>query len=383
MLPNRGEIKDRSIGCRPLLSLLAAALMTLAPASGSMPRTHVPLVPAADDVVGFLYVNNNGAANSVRAFLVRRDGRIESLPGSPFDTRGRGGTSGSLTFASARPTLARAGAFLYAVNIQGGSLSGFRILETGGLQPVAGSPFRLSSPVPFNPVEMVAAHPSGRLLFSADDTGIIRAMEITATGSLLASGAAEATVAERPEVIAVSPDGAHLAVSSGLQGGRLHLFRIGESGALEPAPGSPMVLAGSEFAGGLVFDPAGGRLFVASESAAAGRIHVFEIQAGDALVEADGSPLALDALPFPDDLEISSDGRLLFAADPFTGRIATLAVGPGGELSETSRFIPDAGADEPAGLALSQDGSVLFTTNFSDRSIAVLQVDPSGALVPA
>src|SRR5438093_4484106 len=95
--------------------------------------TQAATTPQGEEAIGFLYVNNDSAVNSVRAFTVRRSGRIESFAESPFPTLGRGGAGGFPTFPSARPTLARKGRFLYAINIQSGSISGFVIQPDGAL----------------------------------------------------------------------------------------------------------------------------------------------------------------------------------------------------------------------------------------------------------
>src|SRR5262245_16334369 len=44
-------------------------------------------------LLGYLYVNNNGTFNSVRAFRLLSDGRLESLPGSPYPAFARGAGS--------------------------------------------------------------------------------------------------------------------------------------------------------------------------------------------------------------------------------------------------------------------------------------------------
>ncbi|HKY32576.1 MAG TPA: thrombospondin type 3 repeat-containing protein [Candidatus Polarisedimenticolia bacterium] len=364
---------------RARLVAAAAALMpVLLPHAGQKAASADPTAP----VSGFLYVNNNGTVNSVRAFSVRSDGTMASLDGSPYPTLGRGGTGGSFTFPSARPTLARHRRFLYATNVLGSSVSGFEVHSDGSLASLSGSPFAVLRPAAFNPVEGLASHPGRPLLFVADSTGAVSAFAIQDDGGLRQAAAGPALLGERPEDLAVHPDGSLLAVSSGLQGGHLHLFAIGEDGALTPALAAPWPLAGL-FAGGLLFDADGGLLFVAAEDDDAGAIHVFEVGAGGALSEATGSPVILPDVPFPDDLALSPDGRWLFAADPFTQRIVTFEVAGDGRLTRRALFAPPEEADEPAGLAVSADGRFLFTANFSDRSLSALSIGDGGSLSPS
>src|SRR5678816_3314789 len=158
--------------------------------------------PRPDDGIGFLYVNNNGRANSVRAFTVSRDGHLASLADSPFQTFGAGGSGGFPSFPSARPTLARKERVLYANNIQSGSISAFMMAPDGVLSPLVGSPFAVTAPEPLNPVEALAAHPLLPLLFAADATGLVRVFDLAPDGGPVASSAPFMFVGDRPEDLA-------------------------------------------------------------------------------------------------------------------------------------------------------------------------------------
>jgi len=187
---------------RPLRSALPALLLAPAWLLGS--ALVVRLLPS--DPAGWLYVNNNGAANSVRAFTVGRDGSLTSMPGSPFATLGAGGTGGFTTFPSARPTLARKDSFLFATNIGDGSISVFSIGLDGTLRPLTGSPIRVTeaqgTPAP---LEGLAVSPRDPFLFAASATGKIRLLHIGATGTLIQAATPATLVAGRPEDLAVSP----------------------------------------------------------------------------------------------------------------------------------------------------------------------------------
>jgi len=364
---------------RPLRSALPALLLAPAWLLGS--ALVVRLLPS--DPAGWLYVNNNGAANSVRAFTVGRDGSLTSMPGSPFATLGAGGTGGFTTFPSARPTLARKDSFLFATNIGDGSISVFSIGLDGTLRPLTGSPIRVTeaqgTPAP---LEGLAVSPRDPFLFAASATGKIRLLHIGATGTLIQAATPATLVAGRPEDLAVSPDGRLLAVASGVFPGVIQMFLIDPLGQLEPAPGSPLELAGSEFAGGLLFDHGGGRLYVASESSTMGRLHAFEVATDGSLNEIPGSPLRMPQLPFVDDLALSPDGTVVLAADPFEQAVASLQVAPDGSLQAMELFRPDEEADEPSGMAFSSGGNFVFTANFRDRSISILRVAAGGQLMP-
>ncbi|MGH2687491.1 MAG: thrombospondin type 3 repeat-containing protein, partial [Actinomycetota bacterium] len=242
-------------------------------------------------------------------------------------------------------------------------------------------PFALTEPAT-TAVEGLAMHPQEAILFAADYTGLIRALAVTPGGGLLPSGAPPITIDDRPEGLAVSPDGSVLAVSFGTIVGLVRTYRIGPSGLLEEAPGSPVELMGSQFGGSLAFSADGSRLFVASMSTQLGRIHGFAVLPGGELEEEPGSPFPLEALPFPEGVRLSPDGSVLYATDPFTRVIASLRLEADGSISSLGSFTPDEGTGQPSGLEPTPDGAFLLTTNFSHRSVSVLRVGADGTLSP-
>src|SRR5262249_29762684 len=97
---------------------------------------------------GFLYLNTNGRFNSVASFRVLRAGLLEPLPGSPFLTGGSGslGSSGRLAFPGV--VIAHGGRYLYATNADTRSVAGFAVRRDGTLETLPGSPFDIDRLAP-------------------------------------------------------------------------------------------------------------------------------------------------------------------------------------------------------------------------------------------
>ncbi len=104
----------------------------------------------------FAYVSDLGSGK-VLGYIVRADGKLTPIAGSPFST----GKSGSTSVA-----VDPAGRFVYATNQFAGDndISGFQIdCDTGRLTPIHGSPFKAGS----GP-SAVAIDPSGRFAYVAN-----------------------------------------------------------------------------------------------------------------------------------------------------------------------------------------------------------------------
>src|SRR5713226_2988183 len=89
--------------------------------------------PAASDVVGYVYVNDNTTGvNTVAGFDRRADGTLTPIPGSPFAAGGAG--TGHATASQGALQLSADGRYLLAVDAGSDQISVLRIRPDGSLQ---------------------------------------------------------------------------------------------------------------------------------------------------------------------------------------------------------------------------------------------------------
>src|SRR3954469_24917091 len=117
--------------------------------------------PAASDVVGHVYVNDNTTGvNTVAGFDRHLDGTLTPIPGSPFAASGAG--TGHATASQGSLQLSADGRYLLAVDAGSNQISVLRIKPGGSLRPVGGGPVSSNG---VNPVS-VAVH--GDLVYVAN-----------------------------------------------------------------------------------------------------------------------------------------------------------------------------------------------------------------------
>src|ERR1041385_5442239 len=164
--------------------------------AGHRPMSQIAVAHPSEN---FLYVTDPIAGN-ISAFAVdRSNGSIHPLAGSPFSAHGL------IPFDA----LIAHGRFLYAGDWHRGVIGAFSIDGSGGLAPVAGSPF----PVPFTSGSAgsggtaLSVDPSGRFLYSAStEKNEITAFRIDpSTGILMPLPGGPLPTGKHPFRIAVSP----------------------------------------------------------------------------------------------------------------------------------------------------------------------------------
>jgi 6-phosphogluconolactonase len=160
-------------------------------------------------------------------------------------------------------------------------------------------------------------------------------------------------------------------------------YRVDFGGRLHVAPGSPYAAQGpGPF--GSEFSPVNStQLFVSNAhgGANAGSVSAFQVGPGSALSSIGSSPFA-DNQTAPCWVEISHDGRFLFAVNTAVPSISSYAVGSGGSLKLLGS-VPFQGASAvgPEDARLSPDGSTLWVVDSGGDALSGFAVH-GGSLVP-
>jgi 6-phosphogluconolactonase len=256
-----------------LVDLSTGALTPLgAPVNtGSSGAVDIQIDPAGV----FLYVVNT-IPNTLSAFRIDAvSGALTPVAGSPF-AAGAGPYSATID-----PT----GRFLYAGNTSGSGVSAFSIdRATGALSALPGSPFPTAATT-----RGVALDPAGRFLYAASGSdNTVSAFTIDAsTGVLTTVPGSPYPSGVSPLLAAVDRAGRHLYVTN-TASNNVSAFRIdGGSGALTPVAGSPFPCG--ERPVGIVVDLSGRFVYVANSNH--NTLSAFVVDASGALVPAPGSPV--------------------------------------------------------------------------------------------
>ena len=357
-----------------VLALFSAA--TLAPAMASAhPRSHHPWRDGGD-----VYVNDNTpAANTVAAFHRRPDGSLQALPGSPFATGGAGtgagiGSQGSLQTAFG-------GRYVLAVDAGSSQVSVLAVGRGGSLRPVPGGTVSSGGTEPVS----IAVHDNLVYVANAGDgTGATNY-----TGFVLGF---DGVLRPLPGSTIALPDGSQPGdVLFNATGSRLAATRVGTSlidsfvvgrdGRLQEASGAPYPAQGpgpfgSEFR---PTDPA--ELYVSNAHGGAGNGTVSAFHDGR-----DGTLTSIGSSPFADQqtapcwVEISHDGRYLFAVNTAQPSISSYAINHDGTLTllGSTPFRNPTGLG-PVDARLSPDGDTLFVVDGGTSQVSAFQVH-GGAL---
>lgn len=316
------------------------------------------------------------ASMGIGVLRVGRDGMLSTVPGSPFPTG----------FGILSLVIAPGGRTVYVPHVGDFAVTGYRLADSGALQPLPGAAITLDGPP-----TAATLTPDGRILFVVVGglPGHVESFRVTATGALVPTGATPVPVDGLSAVgmARVDPDGHYLRVttylgntlssyaigadgaltpldpttvrlgpvapgytpdgrflySSNEFGTDLSGFAIGPDGKLSPTPGSPYPTNGVPH--GAVVTRDGRRLYV--PNAVGGTIAGFAVHSDGSLTPLPGSPYAGPAGTMPGQAVLDPDGRHLYLVDVLTAHVTTMAhtylIGPDGSLSPSGRGAVDTG----------------------------------------
>jgi 6-phosphogluconolactonase len=342
---------------RARLAVLSAA--ALVGTSLSFAAASPASAVATSRVVGYTYVNDNAAGqNSIAAFDRHADGSLTSIPGSPFPAGGAGlgaglGSQGAI---QASPDHR----FLLAVDAGSNQISVLRVGRHG-------APTLVGQPVSSGGVEPVS--------ITINRFGLVYVANVGAGGSNYAGFflSPRGHLIRLPHHTVAVPEGSGVGNvffnSSGdkLVGTRdntslIDSFTVRLDGRLVAAPGSPF-LAQSLGPIGAEFRPTNpSQLYVSNAHAGAGlgTVSAFQVSRRGVLTSIGDSPVP-DGQTAPCWVEISHDGKWLFAVNTGSATISSYAIQRDGSLvlHGTTPFINGAGAVD---ARLAPDGKTLSVT---------------------
>lgn len=346
--------------------LVIAAAATTAPASA-----QTTAGPAGSPVVGHAYVNDNTpGVNTIAAFDRHADGTLTAIPGSPFPAGGAGlgrglGSQGAI---QSSPD----GRFLLAVDAGSSQISVLRIGADGVPEPVG-------PPVPSGGVQPVSLAVSRAGLVYVANVGAggsnYTAFRLHPSGRLTRVPFSTVAVPEGSDVgdVLLNASGDNL-VGTRDTTSLIDSFAVGADGRLTAAAGSPFP---AQDLGpiGAEFDPTdGARLYVSNAHAGAGNgtVSAFGVARSGALSPIGSSPFA-DFQTAPCWVEISHDGRYLFAVNTASASVSRYAIQDDGALSllGTTALRNGTGAVD---ARLSPDGSTLLITGGRGQVLSSLAV---------
>jgi 6-phosphogluconolactonase len=351
---------------------LAACGTLLAAGASLLVGTGTAGASTISPIVGHTYVNDNAAgANTVAGFDRHADGSLTPIPGSPFAIggAGRGAGLGSQGAIQASPD----GRFLLAVDAGSDQISVLRVGRDGVPSPVG-------APVSSGGVEPVS--------IAINRFGLVYVANVGNGGSnysgffLTPSG----KLIPLPYTTVAVPEGSGVgdvlfnSTGDRLVGTRdntslIDSFTVRFDGRLVAAAGSPFP-AQSLGPIGAEFRPTNpSQLYVSNAHAgpSLGTVSAFKDSRSGVLTSIGNSPVP-DGQTAPCWVEISHDGKYLFAINTGSGNVSSYAIGHDGSLTllGTAPFTNGAGAVD---ARLSPDGKTLSVTGGRGLVVSTFAVD--------
>ncbi len=349
-----------------LFALAAGLTVAITGVAAAHPRSGFD---DRNPVVGHLYVNDNTApANTIAGFDRHADGSLTPIPGSPFATGGAG--TGSVLGSQGAIQITPGGRELLAVDPGSNDISQLRIGHDGRLWPDATTASGGAEPVSVAVarglvyVANAGAGASGYAGFAFDRDGGLRPIP-GATVSL--------PDAAQPGDVLINPTATKL-VGTRVGTSQIDSFTIDWRGRLHAAPGSPFAAQGpgpfgSEFS---PVDP--DQVFVSNAHGGpgAGTVSAFSDGPDGVLASIGASPFA-NGQTAPCWVEISADGRHLFAVNTAVPSISSYRVSDDGTLrliANTPFAGPNASTLAPEDARLSPDGSTLWVVDSKGDAVS-------------
>jgi uncharacterized protein (TIGR03000 family) len=333
---------------------------------------------AAVAMGGHVYtINNDLRQNGVAVYTMGADGALTEVAGSPFATGGKGLGGGDIDEQGA---IRVAGDFVLAVNPGSDSIAVLRKGADGRLTAVPGSPFPSNGSSPLS----LTVH--GDLVYVANQAPKfanptmkpnVTAFRLGRDGKLtpVEKSTVEFPADRGPAQVEFAPDGRTLVVTSGFQGedsSEIHSCKVMANGTLKEGEGSPAKPKGASGTVGFSWSPMGGRLFVSNFRGSA--VTVFDVDRTTAAIKQMGGAVGDDekAACWT---AISADGKTLYVGNFVSNSISVFDVGEGGKLKLLGTAKRRAGTDpDTKDIELSKDGKYLYAVGSGAKEIAVFRI---------
>ena len=338
-----------------LLGLAAVAVV----AAVAVPASAFAAIQASP-VVGHVYVNDNTAGtNTIGAFDRHADGTLTPQAGSPFAAGGAGTGAGLASQGALQ--ISPDGRFLIAADAGSSQISVLRIKPDGSLRLVSHGVISSGGVLPVS----VAIHDGLVYVANSGNGGSnYTGFRLRPNGRLqpIAGSTVALPDGSQPGDVLFSGDGAKLA-GTRVGTSQIDSFTVGSGGRLTAAPGSPFPAQGlGPF--GSEFRPTNPhQLFVSNAhnaGAGSGTVSAFRDSANGTLSPIGSSPFA-DLQTAPCWVEITHDGRFLFAVNTGSGTISRYSIARGGALTLLgSTPVGATGGVGAVDARLSPDGRTLY-----------------------
>jgi 6-phosphogluconolactonase len=352
----------------------------LAAAGGSLLAAAIGIfgVPAAasasppSPVVGYTYIDGNTApANTIDGYARHADGSLTPLAGSPFAAGGEGLGTGLASQGAIQAT--GDGRYLLAVDAGSNQISVLRV-AAGGVPVLVGQPVSSDGIKPVS----VAVSPSGLVYVANSGAGgsNYTGFRLSFHGALTAVPGSTYTVPDTSGLgdVFFNAFGDHL-IGTRTGTSLIDSFLVLPGGRLLAAPGSPFTGQGLGQLGAEFSPTSPSELFVsnAHNGALLGTVSAYHDSLLGRLSPIGSSPYA-DGQTAPCWVEITHDGRYLFAVNTGSGNISSYAIVPGGSLTLIGST-PIAGGGADIDARLSPDGRYLLVDGSGMHFISVLAVN--------
>ncbi len=338
----------------------------------------------ATAAVGYVYtINNDVDHNGVVVLEQMADGSLKEMKGSPFATSGKGLAGGDIDEQGA---IRVHGDFVLAVNPGSDTIAVLHREADGSLRPVEGSPFPSGGNTPLSlDVHDDLVYVANQAASFANPTRKpnVTGFRLMNDGKLVAIPNSTWTFPEGagPAQIEFSPTGKTVVVTSGFQKAetsRIHSALVMDDGRLKPGPGSPARTQDVSGVVGYSWNKAGDRVYVSNFRGSA--ITMFDVNQENGAIKQVGGALN-DGQTAACWTAISPDGKTLYVANFVSNSISALEVMDDGGLkllSSTTRR----GATSPdtKDIEVSKDGKFLYAIGSGARQISIFRIGAEGML---
>jgi 6-phosphogluconolactonase len=329
---------------------------------------------AAPILKGHVYVNDNAAGtNTIAAFNRAANGTLTAIAGSPFAAGGVGtganiGSQGSLQLSSD-------GKYLLAADAYSNQISVLSVNADGSLTAVPGSPFSSGGIKPVS----IAVH--GSLVYVANAgaggsnyTGFTLGSDGTLTP--LANSTIALSDTASPGDVLFNSTGTNL-IGTEVGTSLIDSFAVGTNGRLTAASGSPFPAQrlgpfGSEFR---PTNPT--QLFVSNAHNGGmnlGTVSAYNVDGTGTLSSIGPSPYA-DNQNAPCWVEVTHDGRYLFAVNTASSSVSSYSVRPDGSLRILGSTPFGGGVQGEEDARLDPSGASLYVVDTGSDALSAFTVN--------
>jgi len=324
----------------------------------------------ASPIVGHAYVDGNTpVANTVAELDRHADGSLTPTPGSPFAAGGAGSGAGLASQGAIQS--AYNGRYLLAVDAGSNQIS---VLRVG----FNGVPTEVGAPVSSGGIDPNSITVHGDLVYVANSgSPNYTGFRLTPFGTLLPISNSTVTVASGSALgdVTFNSTGTQL-VGTEVTSSEIDSFDVGFDGRLQAAPGSPYAGQGLGQIGA-EFNPVNpSQLFVtnAHNGTGLGTVSSYHLGFFGSLAPVSASPFA-DAQTAPCWVEVSHDGRYLFAVNTGSKNISSYSINPFGQLTLISSFPINGSTGGDIDARLSPDGRSLLVVGGTSDVVSAFAVN--------